>query len=659
MLQILVIVIVCWIFRSVFTSSPKASPKEIKSRSESTKPQPESTSRKRKPAHQTNTVTTPPSTSSKSLKESDVFPESRKMIVQSRQSVKKLSMQECSRRWAMGLSEIESYLASVEAKLDKFITLDEKVRNVFVGKAFSCEKHWERTAEYKKHLILPLAEIMVSDHSSSVRWSAAVGIYQLGSHSVALPYLFRALDDKCILVVSYAIKSLGQTGPEDSAVITDKIVPTLMEIFKRNKQYQDNFTHERLPETVAMALCYLAEGGVLSEKNVHLMYSGLNADVTQEAREKLAKAIWITGAKAKDVLPQLIEMNLIDFYWNNLSHFDSDTVQLLVENLNNTNVDVTMGIADGLIKLVLSMADGELNSAIMNRIQDFKSSLLDQSDLIDPDIDELIGTQFRKHLAGFTTRGGVGNDNESRQRFLRYLTSFIKLERKPLSTRDIEQIIGELSEHIDLEHKGQLDEEYEIDFIQHFYEAINQVEDLDYANKRRLISRLEKFLDYEFGGRASENHTSSLRQRLLNWFAHIGGWDEVAELITNSFEDHVRKALIRIDLTELNPGVVSNIEASVCDFFRETEAKRIGVKIFGYSYFQIIPYLISWSENLPDIGLMEEQFMRVYRLELAIEFIHKHGPGSRNDKRYYSGTDEDLRQEAKDLADYVEYVQNH
>ena len=92
------------------------------------------------------------------------------------------------------------------------------------------------------------------------------------------------------------------------------------------------------------------------------MFSGLSADLSQEARQKLAKAIWISGAKAKAVLPHLIEMNLFGLPWRNLSQFDSDTVQLLIDNLYDADEDISIGVADGLIELALSMADGELNS---------------------------------------------------------------------------------------------------------------------------------------------------------------------------------------------------------------------------------------------------------------------------------------------------------
>ena len=52
----------------------------------------------------------------------------------------------------------------------------------------------------------------------------------------------------------------GETGPADSAAITGKIVPALMEILKSNKRYENNVTHEKLPETVGSALRSLAAG---------------------------------------------------------------------------------------------------------------------------------------------------------------------------------------------------------------------------------------------------------------------------------------------------------------------------------------------------------------------------------------------------------------
>lgn len=647
MVQFLILIIVIWIVASVLPSMQKPSQQKKESWSNYTAPEPKVAS-----------ITKSQPQTNASLRADDVFPESRKMIEQSRQSLKNLSEQECFERWGMGLGETENFLAGLEEKLNKFIALD-KDRDLYLQKAFSCKRHWEKTPEYRKHLILPLAEVMVGNHSRSIRLSAAGEIYLLGSHSVALPYLYRALDDEEILVVSRAIKSLGETGPADSAAITGKIVPALMEILKSNKRYENNVTHEKLPETVGSALRSLAAGGVLSEQDVHLMFSGLSADLSQEARQKLAKAIWISGAKAKAVLPHLIEMNLFGLPWRNLSQFDSDTVQLLIDNLYDADEDISIGVADGLIELALSMADGELNGAIINRIQEFKAFLLERSDLADPDLDELIGTQVREHIAGYVARGGVGKDYDSRQRFLRHLAGFVHLERIQLSDRDKEQIIKLLSKHVDVDSTEQLDEEYELDFIQHFCDAVSQAEGLDYVNKRRLVSRLDDFLAFLFGSRAGENQRSSLRQRLLAWFTYIGGRDEVASLIFNSFEDHIYQALLRTDLTELNPDTVNEIEDCVCAFFREIEAKRIGVQISGCSHFQIVAHLISWSENFPNIELRQEQCMKVRRLLFAIEYIHEHGPGSRNDRRSYSGAYEDLRQEAKDLEDYIEFVQNH
>ena len=176
------------------------------------------------------------------------------------------------------------------------------------------------------------------------------------------------------------------------------------------------------------------------------------------------------------------------------------------------------------------------------------------------------------------SHGGVGKDYDSRQRFLRHLAGFVHLGRIQLSDRDKEQIIKLLSKHVDVDSTEQLDEEYELDFIQHFCDAVSQPEGLDYVNKRRLVSRLDDFRAFLFGSRAGENQRSSLRQRLLAWFTYIGGRDEVASLIFNSFEDHIYQVLLRTDLTELNPDTVNEIEDCVCAFFREIEAKRIGFK---------------------------------------------------------------------------------
>ena len=47
-----------------------------------------------------------------------------------------------------------------------------------------------------------------------------------------------------------------------------------------------------------------------------------------------------------------------------MSQFDSDTVQLLIDNLYDADEDISIGVADGLIELALSMADGELNERL-------------------------------------------------------------------------------------------------------------------------------------------------------------------------------------------------------------------------------------------------------------------------------------------------------